>query len=158
MNDVSLMSGMQEIVVDEVFPHSPEIIWKALTSGELLARWVMEPTGFAPVEGTQFTFQTKPAGEWDGVIHCKVLEVIPNERFAYEWKSGHGGNVGYGSLLDTVVTFTLSKVERGTRLRLVHAGFELPKNYTAFESMSEGWPEVIHNLVAGAAGEDPSKN
>ena len=146
MNDAALKSGTQDIVVDEVFPHAPETIWKTLTSGELIGRWMMVPTGFEPVAGTRFTFQTRPAGAWDGTIHCQVLEVIPNQRLAYAWKGGHEGNVGYGSRLDTVVTWILSRVGTGTRLRLVHSGFVLPKNDTAFKSMGEGWKKVVRNL------------
>ena len=151
MNDVMLQSAAREIVVDEVFPHAPETIWKALTSGELIGRWLMEPTGFEPVEGTDFTFQTTPAGAWDGRIRCRVLEVIPNERFAYAWTSGDEANVGYGARLDTIVTFTLAKVAEGTRVRLVHSGFVLPRNETAFENMSQGWKKVVGNLDAVAA-------
>jgi len=157
MTDAALKSDTQDIVVDEVFPHAPETIWTALTSGELIARWMMAPTGFEPVEGNHFTFQTTPAGAWDGIIRCQVLEVIPNERFAYAWKGGHEGNVGYGSRLDTVVTFILSRVESGTRLRLIHSGFVLPKNDTAFRSMSEGWKKVVRNLDAVAAEQATSK-
>src|ERR1700748_576770 len=40
MNDAALKSGTQEIVVDEIFPHAPETIWKTLTSGALMARWL----------------------------------------------------------------------------------------------------------------------
>ena len=136
----------QAIVIDEVFPHAPAVIWKALTSGELIGRWLMVPKGFAPVAGNRFTFQTTPAGEWDGTIHCEVLEVVPNERLSYGWKGGHEGNEGYGSKLETVVTFTLSKAETGTRLRLVHSGFVLPKNDTAYRNMSEGWKKVVKRL------------
>jgi uncharacterized protein YndB with AHSA1/START domain len=153
MNDAALKPDTQEIVVDEVFPHAPEIIWKTLTSGELIGRWMMAPTAFEPVEGQHFTFQTKPAGAWDGTIHCQVLEVKPNERLAYAWKSGHEGNVGYGSQLDTVVTWTLSRVENGTRLRLVHSGFVLPQNDTAYRNMSEGWKKVVRNLGSTADGQ-----
>ena len=77
MNDAALKSDTQDIVVEEVFPHAPETVWKTLTTGELVGRWLlMTPTGFEPVKGARFTFQTKPAGAWDGVIHCEVLEVI----------------------------------------------------------------------------------
>jgi uncharacterized protein YndB with AHSA1/START domain len=126
MNDAALKFVTQEIVVDEVLPHAAETIWKALTTGELMSRWMMTPTGFEPIEGNRFTFQTTPAGAWDGVIRCQVLEVIPNERFVYAWKGGDEGNVGYGSRLDTVVTWVLSTVENGTRLHLVHSGFVTP--------------------------------
>ena len=144
-------------MVDEVFPHAPETIWKALTSGELIARWMMAPTGFEPVKGKHFTFQTTPGGAWDGVIHCEVLEAIPNERLVYAWKGGHEANVGYGSRLETVVTWTLARVDNGTRVRLVHSGFVLPKNDTAFKSMSEGWTKVVRNLDAIAAEQGSAK-
>jgi uncharacterized protein YndB with AHSA1/START domain len=131
-----------EIVVDEVFPHTPQVVWKALTNGALMARWLMAPTDFAPVEGHRFTFQTTPAGDWDGVIHCQVLEVRENERFTYAWTGGHEANSGYGSRLETVVTWTVTKVEGGVRVRLTHAGFT-PRNEVAFEKMSVGWPKVV---------------
>lgn len=155
MSDDASKPGTQDIVVDEVFPHAPETIWKALTSGALIARWIeMTPTGFEPVKGKHFTFQTRPAGAWDGIIHCQVLEVVPNERFVFAWKGGHAANVGYGAPLDTVVTFTLSKVENGTRLRVVHSGFVLPRNDTAFGNMSEGWKKVVRSIGDIADEED----
>jgi uncharacterized protein YndB with AHSA1/START domain len=153
MNNAALKSDTQDIVVDEVFPHAPETIWKVLTSGELMSRWLrLTPTGFEPVKGTHFTYQTTPAGPWDGVIRCEVLDVIPNERLVYAWKGGSEDNTGYGSKLDTVVTFTLSRADRGTRLRLVHAGFELPKNESAFRNMGQGWKNVVQT-VGAIAGE-----
>lgn len=152
MNDADLKTTVQQIVVDEVFPHAPETIWKTLTTGELIGRWLMAPTGFEPVQGKRFTFQTKPAGAWDGLIHCEVLEALPNQRLAYAWRSGDAGNVGYGAPLDTVVTWTLSKVDGGTRLRLVHAGFVTPKNDSAFNSMRGGWLKVMQS-VGNIAGE-----
>jgi uncharacterized protein YndB with AHSA1/START domain len=155
MNDAALQSATheitREIVVDDVFPHTPETIWKTLTSGELMGRWLMQPTGFEPVKGNRFTYQTTPAGAWDGVIHCEVLEVIPNQRLAYAWKGGHDGNAGYGSRLDTVVTFTLSREKEGTRLQLVHSGFVLPQNEHAFNVMGGGWKKVVPRIgeIAG---------
>ncbi len=148
MTDVELAPATQAIVVDEVFPHAPETLWRTLTNGELMARWLMKPTGFAPVEGTRFTYQTTPAGGWDGTIHCQVLEVVPNVRFAYSWSGGDEANKGYGSRLDTIVTWFLSKVDGGTRLRLVHSGFAMPTNETAFRNMSDGWSKVVPRLGA----------
>ncbi len=145
---------VQDIVVEEIFPHAPETIWKILTTGELVARWLgMKPSGFAAVKGTRFTFQTTPAQPWDGVIHCEVLEVRRNERLSYSWQGGHESNAEqYGSRLDTVVTFTLTKVEGGTRLRLVHSGFVTPQNDSAFRTMSGGWKKVVGRV--GAMSDD----
>jgi len=148
VNDVALQSDRQDIVVDEVFPHTPETIWKTLTTGELIARWMMTPIGFEPVKGKHFMYQTTPAGAWDGIIHCQVLEAVPNARLVYSWKSGHEGNVGYGSQLDTVVTWILSKVDNGTRVRLIHSGFVTPRNDSALKTMGAGWKKVVPNIGA----------
>jgi uncharacterized protein YndB with AHSA1/START domain len=158
MNRTALKSDTQDIVVDEVFPHAPETIWKTLTTSELIGRWLrMAPAGFEAVKGNRFTMQTTPAGAWDGVIHCEVLEAKPYERLVYTWQGGHDGNVGYGSRLDTIVTWTLSRVEAGTRLRVVHSGFVLPNNDTAFRNMGEGWKKVVPDIGAIAAGQGASK-
>ncbi len=141
-------SDIRDIVVEEEFPHAPELIWKTLTSGALIGRWLMQPTGFEPVPGTRFTFQTKPAGAWDGTIHCQVLQVIAQERLVYSWQGGHDGNTGYGSPLDTVVTWTLSPTAHGTRLRLVHSGFVVPRNQTALDTMGKGWKTVVPKIGA----------
>jgi uncharacterized protein YndB with AHSA1/START domain len=137
---------VQDIVVDEVFPHAAETVWKALTSAKLIGRWLMPPTGFEAIEGKRFTFQTTPGGAWDGVIHCRVLEVVPNRRLAYAWKGGDERNTGYGAPLDTVVTWSLTPVEAGTRIRLVHSGFVTPRNDTAYKTMSGGWMKVVRQL------------
>jgi len=155
MNELALKSDTHEIVVDEVFPHAPAMIWKTLTSGELMGRWLMmTPTGFEPVKGNRFTYRTTPAGAWDGVIHCEVLEVIPNQHLAYAWRGGDEGNAGYGSRLDTVVTFILSRVANGTRLRLEHSGFVLPKNEVAYRNMGGGWKKVVPRIGEIAGEQD----
>jgi uncharacterized protein YndB with AHSA1/START domain len=154
MIDAAMMVETREIVVDEVFPHAPDMVWKTLTTAELIGRWLMMPTGFEATQGKRFTFQTTPAGKWDGVIHCQVLEVRPNERLAYSWRGGHDDNAQYGSRLETVVTWTLSRVDAGTRLQLVHSGFRSPQNDFAFKGMSEGWPKVFERIerIAGTQG------
>src|SRR3954471_22202858 len=155
MNAPALKPSTEAIVVDEVFPHTPERIWRTLTDGALMARWLgMSPMGFAPVKGNQFTYQTTPGGAWDGVIRCEVLEVMPNERLVYSWKGGHPQNVGYGASLDTVVTFTLSKAANGTRLRAVHSGFVLPRNEAAFKNMGDGWKKVVPKIGTIAGEQD----
>ena len=146
MNAPDIRRDNRDIVLDEVFPHVPATIWKALTSGDLIGRWLMQPTGFEAVAGNRFTYKTSPAGAWDGIIHCQVLEAVPNQRLVYAWTGGDAANTGYGSPLDTVVTWSLSPTEGGTRLRLVHSGFVTPLNDTAFNNMSDGWQKVLPRL------------
>lgn len=153
MSSQPAIQPTRDIVIEELFPHAPGAIWRTLTSGELIGRWLMAPSGFEPVTGTEFTFQTTPAGAWDGTIRCRVLEVVPERRIAYSWRGGHADNVGYGSLLDTVVSWTLTPEGDGTRLRLIHAGFELPRNETALTNMSAGWRKIV-GRVGDMSAED----
>ena len=152
MTAAAALADTRDIVVDEVFPHAPAVVWKTLTTHELISRWLPMPNDFEPTKGRRFTFRTTPAGAWDGVIHCEVLQVTPNERLVYTWTGGHEANDQYGSRLETVVTWTLSAVDGGTRLRLVHSGFRTPKNDFALKNMSEGWPKVVQRIGA-IAGE-----
>lgn len=52
---------IRSIIVEEVVPHAPEMVWKILTTAALIARWLM-PNDFEPVIGHKFTFQTTPMG------------------------------------------------------------------------------------------------
>ena len=136
-----------DIVIDEVFPHAPDVVWKALTSGALIGRWMMEPRGFAPEMGNRFYFQTPPDGDWDGAIQCQILELIPNSRLVYTWCSGHDSPSGYVVRLDTVVSWTLAPVDGGTRVSLIHSGFVTPRNDAILPNIKAGWPKVIGKLA-----------
>lgn len=49
-------------------------VWKALTTSEGLALWLM-PNDFQPVVGAQFTFKAGPQGDWNGIVECRVTEL-----------------------------------------------------------------------------------
>ena len=57
-----------------------------------------------------------------------------------------------GAKLDSVVTWTLTPVEAGTRLRLVHSGFRSPENDLAFGAMSPGWSRIIERISRAIEG------
>ena len=143
--------GVRDIVVEDDLPHAREIIWKTLTDGTLISRWLM-PNDFEPIVGKRFTFKTKPMGNWDGVVRCQVLEIKSCERLVYSWKGGSEDNQQYGSSLDSVVTWTLTAVATGTRLRMVHSGFRSPENDFAFDAMSGGWARIVP-AISRLAGE-----
>ena len=50
MTEAPKNTATQDIVVEEVLPHAPETIWKTLTTGEMIDRWLMKSTGFEPVK------------------------------------------------------------------------------------------------------------
>jgi uncharacterized protein YndB with AHSA1/START domain len=132
------------ITVEAVLPHKPEAVWKTLTTGTLIAQWLM-PNDFEPVVGKRFTFKTKPMGGWDGMVRCEVLEIVPNERLVYSWKGGADDSLKFAKL-DSVVTWTLTPADGGTLLKLVHSGFRPPENDFAFEAMSPGWSRVMNSI------------
>jgi uncharacterized protein YndB with AHSA1/START domain len=146
MNDIS--EPTRAIIVEEEFPHAPALLWRAITDGSLMEKWMMPPSGFRAVVGHDFTFQTRAAGAWDGTIRCRVLDVIPNQRLSYSWTGGDAGNIGYGSLLRTVVTLSLEPTSTGTLLRLEHAGFAQPRNDVAYQNMSGGWTTVMGRFAS----------
>ena len=146
-------SEIRDITVESILLHAPELVWKTLTTAELIGQWLM-PNDFEAVVGKKFNFRTKPMGDWDGVVHCEVLEIIENHRLVYSWKGGSSENSKYGSQLDTTVTWTLVAVEAGTRLKMVHAGFRLPANKAAFDAMNPGWGHVLQAVERVAAGQE----
>jgi uncharacterized protein YndB with AHSA1/START domain len=137
--------AQRDIVVEGVLPHAPDVVWRALTSAELIGRWLM-PNDFVAEVGRRFTFRTRPMGTWDGIVHCEVLALEPQRKLVYSWKGGSPDNASYGSVLDTVVTWTLTPVAGGTHLRMVHAGFRSPENDFAFNAMSPGWSRILQSI------------
>ena len=65
-----------DIVVDTVYEHAIDRVWAALTSAEALAAWLM-PNDFRPEVGHHFTFRTRPAPGFDGIVRCEVLAMTP---------------------------------------------------------------------------------
>ena len=140
------MSETHAISVEKVLPYTAEKIWRTLTSSELIAKWLM-PNDFALEVGRRFNFRTKPIGDWNGVVDCEVLAAEPPRLLRYSWKGGANTNPAYGSRLDTVVTWTLTPVEGGTSVRMVHDGFVLPGNQFAYDAMSPGWGRVLDGIA-----------
>ncbi|CCE11831.1 conserved hypothetical protein [Bradyrhizobium sp. STM 3843] len=144
------MSETHAIVVEKGLPYAPETIWRMLTDSALIAKWLM-PNDFVASVGHRFTFKTRPMGDWDGVVHCEVLECEPPRLLRYSWKGGADSNPDYGSKLDSEVTFTLAPVEGGTQLRMIHDGFRFPGNAIAFEMMGPGWARIMDRIASLAA-------
>ena len=106
------------------FSQSPEEVWAYLTQPELMEQWLM-PSDFKPVVGHTFRFRNPN----NTFVYCEVLEVKPFTQLTYEWKNDWAvSKAPYTSQ----VSWTLTPVEDGTELLLVHSGFELLKNFSIF--------------------------
>jgi uncharacterized protein YndB with AHSA1/START domain len=148
----SALPVTRAIVIEELLPHSPEAVWRAITTPELIARWLMQ-NDFAPRVGHRFKFQARPMGDWNGVVDCEVLECDPPRRLVYSWVGGAEGNRA-APALDSTLTLTLAPVDGDTRLRLVHDGFRSPQNDAGYDAMREGWASMaprISQIIAESA-------
>ena len=140
------MSESRSIVVEKVLAYAPERIWQTLTRSDRIAKWLM-PNDFEAEVGRRFTFRTRPIGDWDGVVRCEVLECDPPRLLRYSWIGGSDSNPAQGSRLHSEVTWTLTPVEGGTHVKMVHDGFVLPGNQLAFDAMSPGWGRVMDGVA-----------
>jgi uncharacterized protein YndB with AHSA1/START domain len=138
----------RSIVVERVMPHPPEKIWRALTQSALIESWLMK-NDFEPVLGHRFTFRATPVPGWSGVTNCEVLEVDPPRRLVYSWGDGSESDSG----LRTKVTWTLTPVEGGVRVRMEHSGFR-PQDEGGYRGMGGGWPRIVEGLER-IAGQQP---
>ncbi|AYY12094.1 SRPBCC domain-containing protein [Actinobacteria bacterium YIM 96077] len=116
------------IRVDEFLSHPPAKVWQALTDSELMARWLM-PNDFKLEIGHRFTFHTRPipAVGFGGVGHSEVLDFVPEKMLQIAWRTAPDD----ASSLDSVVTFVLEPEGTGTRLFVVHDGFDPDDPYQA---------------------------
>jgi uncharacterized protein YndB with AHSA1/START domain len=152
-----MMKGNEQIVCEHTLTAPPAQVWRALTEPELLAAWLMK-NDIAPVTGQEFSFRAQPMGDWNGIVDCEVLEVIPESKLVYTWNGGassrdSGKNDDSGHKMETTVTWTIAPDDHGgTLLKLVHHGFHLDD--FAFKMMGMGWkskgPAIEQALAAVA--------
>jgi uncharacterized protein YndB with AHSA1/START domain len=136
--DTTARSQTESISFDFDLLHSPEKVWRALTDPALLAEWLLPVIGLKLEPGAAFTFKTQPHPGWDGTVNCRILEIEPKRKLSYKWVVGFG--------LDTVVTFTITPTESGTRLSLVQSGFK-PDQKQNFGGARYGWKMMSGKLV-----------
>lgn len=118
-------------------PHAPEKVWRALTDPVLLAEWLLPVFDHALDPGATFTFRTQPQPGWDGVVHCRYLEIEPHRKLRWRWVVGD---------VDTVVTVSLTPTAAGTRLSLVQSGFR-PEQKRESGGARYGWTMMSGKLV-----------
>jgi len=117
--------------------HAPEKVWRALTDPALLSEWLLPVIGHRLEPGASFTLRAEPQPGWDGVVNCQFIEIDPYRKISWRWVVGD---------IDTVVTFTLTPTETGTRLLLVQSGFK-PHQRPNFGGAGYGWKMMGGRLV-----------
>ena len=130
------------VVMERDLPHPPAKVWRALTQTDLLADWLLQ-NDFRPEIGHTFTL----SAEW-GEIACRILLLEPERTLSYTWTGG---------TLDTVVTWTLERIDSGTRLKIEQTDFG-PEDRLAYGGARTGWPrflDALERLLAKSSERQP---
>jgi uncharacterized protein YndB with AHSA1/START domain len=127
-----------DIDITACYPYPIARVWRALTSREALAVWLMA-NDFVPEPGHRFTFTTRPAPGFDGIVHCRVLEIDAPARMVWSWRGGP---------VDTTVTFTLTaQGPERTGIRLHQTGFHGLSGQLIRLIMARGFAKQLTKLL-----------
>jgi uncharacterized protein YndB with AHSA1/START domain len=137
--DKTAASQTDSISFEFDLKHGPQKVWRALTEPALLSEWLQPVAELKLEPGAAFMFKTQAHPGWDGIVNCRVLEIEAHKKLSYTWVVGD-------MKLDTVVTFTLTPTESGTRLSLVQSGFK-PEQKKNFGGARYGWKMMGGKLV-----------
>ena len=137
--DQTARSQGESVSFEFDLPHSPQKVWRALTDPALLSEWLLPVADLALEPGAAFAFRTQPQPGWDGTVQCRFVEIEPHRKLTYTWAVGE-------MELDTVVTFTLTPTDSGTRLSLVQSGFRAEQRQ-AWGGARYGWKMMGGRLV-----------
>ena len=135
--DKTAPSQIETIAFEIDLHHPPTKVWRALTEPALLTEWLLPVVDLQLEPGAEFTFRTQPYPGWDGTVNCRFVEIEPDRKLSYTWGV---------PFLETVVTFTLTPTESGTRLSLVQSGFKLDQKQN-FGGARYGWKMMGGKLV-----------
>ena len=131
-----------------------ETVWRYLEDPDLLTAWLMR-NDFTGRVGDEFHFFARPANEWDGVLRCRLVEFDPPRKMVFTWEANDIGG-------ETLVTIELFEEAEGTRLRLIHANFELAAGDVGdiVRRHDAGWTDHLclleRQVGQDATGERPS--
>ena len=138
VTDTTAPSQIETLAFEFDLRHAPEKVWRALSDPELLSQWLLPVVGLTFEPGHAFSFKAPPKPGWDGTVDCRLLEIEAHRKLSYTWV--------VGDFIDTVVTFTLTPSESGTRLTLVQSGFR-PDQKQNFGGARYGWKMFGGKLI-----------
>ena len=114
-----------EFTVSAVIPATPQEVYRAWLSSD----------GHSGMTGSSAKISDQVGGEfeaWDGYIHGKNLELVPNKRIVQAWRTSEFSQ----DEPDSRIEVTLEPAGSQTKLTLKHTG--LPPHGGQYES---GWVE-----------------
>jgi len=134
-----------------VIAASPERVWRAWT--DEISRWWVKPYFIDPERALGLVIEPHAGGrfveKWgdDGVGYLlgHVIEWLPPQRLAFTWTENDWSGVS------TVVSVKFHEEGRGTRVTLVHEGFDrVPDGAGQRSSYESGWGDLLGKCQAYA--------
>jgi len=110
----------------------PDAVFQALVDPVQLDRYISSSASIEPDVGGRYDFG------WDEHAPMKILELEPNQRFAYTWNYQ-----GDDHATDTVVTWSLEGGSGKTRLTMVHSGFSKKRGADDYQI---GWLDFMNRI------------
>jgi uncharacterized protein YndB with AHSA1/START domain len=129
-----------KIIRKEIVINAPIAkVWEHITDPQKIAGWLM-PNDFEPKAGKEFFMDCNEQGR----ISCVVKEIVPPHKLAYSFQSKV-------TQVETLVAITLAKEGRGTRLTLVHSGWDAlpPEQQGITDLFGGGWDARLKVLAEG---------
>ena len=134
---------MKDVIIKEqIFNHSIDKVWKAISIGEEISTWFI-PADFKAEKGYQYTFTSPPNEKGCTIISGEVKEASPY-LLVYTW-------IVADTKTETTVAWQLESTQEGTKLTLEHSGISNYAGETAiamFESFNGGWDNCISGLTS----------
>ncbi|MEU9144649.1 SRPBCC domain-containing protein [Streptomyces sp. NPDC048349] len=136
--------------VDQFLPHPPAKVWRALTEPDLIAQWLM-PSDFRLEVGHRYTMTSlpRPHTNYSGTTAAEVLAYETGRMLSVRWTDASGASDPDANRADWTITWTLEPEGRGTRLFLVHEGFDPddPAQMRARTLMGGGWRSHVMDAL-----------
>ncbi len=133
----------EPFVIEQKYDAPVERVWQAITDKDKMKQWYFDIKNFRLEEGFEFEFIGEDQDCKEFLHKCKILEVVPNQKFRHSWRyEGYAG--------ESFVTWELFPDGNGTKVKLTHEGLEtFPAEVKAFakQNFVAGWTEITGKLL-----------
>ncbi|MFI6450348.1 SRPBCC domain-containing protein [Streptosporangium amethystogenes] len=130
--------GKDGIGFDWALERDPGAVWAALSTEEVVSRWLDCKAAVDPVPGGKVRFDWGDEGMTEGV----VTDVEPGRILEYSWDET--------AEEASRVRWEVEAAGGGSRLRLTHSGLNRPQK--AVKELAAGWHDFLDALVAELSG------
>lgn len=143
---------LTSVTVGQFYPYPAEQVWRVITSAALISDWTTEVHRDSVETGKSFSFTTfaMPEVNFGGRGQCEFTAVVPDERMAFRFTTPENS-------WELQVTWTLHAEPGGTRLLVVHNGFDIadPVHGRLRALVRDTWTLVISRIGELLGNLDP---